>query len=62
MPVFGVTDSLPASTVVVGEFKAPMKRIFFIILFERAFKMIRNGVYFVVIARLVAKLFKIYAN
>ena len=37
---------------------------FFIILFERAFKMIKNGVYFIVIALLVAELFKIliYAN
>ena len=37
---------------------------FFIILFERAFKMMKNGVYFIVIALLVAKLFKIliYAN
>ena len=45
-------------------FKVPMKRIFFIILFERAFKMIKNGVYFIVIALLVAELFKIlmYGN
>ena len=37
---------------------------FFIILFERAFKMIKNGVYFIVIALLAAELFKIliYAN
>ena len=37
---------------------------FFIILFERAFKMMKNGVYFIVIALLVAELFKIliYAN
>ena len=36
---------------------------FLIILFERAFKM-KNGVYFIVIALLVAELFKIliYAN
>ena len=36
----------------------------FISLFERAFKMMKNGVYFIVIALLVAKLFKIliYAN
>ena len=42
----------------------PVKRNFFIILFERAFKMIKNGVYFIVIALLVAELFKIliYAN
>ena len=33
-------------------------------LFERAFKMMKNGVYFIVIALLVAELFKIliYAN
>ena len=37
----------------------PMKGIFFIILFESAFKMIKNGVYFIVIALLVAELFKI---
>ena len=45
-------------------FKVPMKRIFFIILFERAFKMIKNSVHFIVIALLVAELFKIliYAN
>ena len=37
---------------------------FFIILFETAFKMTKNGVYFIVIALLVAELFKIwiYAN
>ena len=42
----------------------PMKQYFFIILFKRAFKMMKNGVYFIVIALLVAKLFKIliYAN
>ena len=36
----------------------------FISLFERAFKMMENGVYFIVIALLVAELFKIlvYAN
>ena len=41
-----------------------MIRIFFIILFERAVKMIKNGIYFIVIALLVAELFKIliYAN
>ena len=41
----------------------PMKRNF-IILFESAFKMMKNGVYFIVIALLVAELFKIsiYAN
>ena len=37
----------------------PMKGIFVIILFERAFKMMKNGVYFIVIALLVAELFKI---
>ena len=37
---------------------------FFISLFERAFKMMKNGVYFIVIALLIAELFKIliYAN
>ena len=37
---------------------------FFMILFERPFKMLKNGVYFIVIALLVAELFKIliYAN
>ena len=36
----------------------------FISLFERAFKMMKNGVYFIVIALLVAELFEIliYAN
>ena len=36
----------------------------FIILFERAAKMMKNGVYFIVIALLIAELFKIliYAN
>ena len=36
----------------------------FIILLERAFKMMINGIYFIVIALLVAELFKIliYAN
>ena len=36
----------------------------FISLFERAFKMMKNSVYFIVIAFLVAELFKIlvYAN
>ena len=37
----------------------PMKGIFSIILFESAFKMIKNGVCFIVIAPLVAELFKI---
>ena len=31
----------------------------FINLFERAFKVMKNGIYFIVIALLVAKLFKI---
>ena len=37
---------------------------FFISLFERAFKVMKNGFYFIVIALLVAELFKIliYAN
>ena len=36
----------------------------FITLFERAFKMMKNGIYFIVIALLLAELFKIliYAN
>ena len=44
--------------------KVPMKRNFFIILFERAFKMMKNDVYVIVIALLVTELFKIliYAN
>ena len=43
--------------------RVPMTRNF-CILFERAFKMTKNGVYFIVIALLVAELFKIliYAN
>ena len=38
--------------------------IFFIFLFERAFKMMENGVYFIVITLLVAELYYIliYAN
>ena len=38
--------------------------IFYKIIFERAFKMMNNGVYFIVIVLLVAKLIKIliYAN
>ena len=45
-------------------FKVPMKRNFFISSFERSFKIMKNGVYFIVIALLVAELFKIliYAN
>ena len=41
-----------------------IKAKFFIILFERAFKMMKKGIYFIVIARLAAELFKIliYAN
>ena len=44
-------------------FKVHITRNFFS-LFERAFKMMKNGVYFIVIALLVAELFKIlvYAN
>ena len=44
--------------------KVPMTRNFFISLFESAFKTMKNGVYFIVIALLVAELFKIliYAN
>ena len=42
----------------------PVKRNVFIFLFERAFKVMKNGVYFIVIALLVAELFMIliYAN
>ena len=45
-------------------FKVYMTQFFFISLFERAFKMMKNGLYFIVIALLVAELFKIliYAN
>ena len=41
-----------------------MTQNYFINLIERAFKVMKNGVYFIVIALLVAKLFKIlvYAN
>ena len=44
-------------------FKVHMTRNF-VSLFERAFKMMKNGVYFIVIALLVAELFMIlvYAN
>ena len=44
--------------------KVHMTRIFFISLLERAFKMMKSGVYFIVIALLVAELSKIliYAN
>ena len=51
-----------ASGTIISSVKVPMN--FFIILFERAFKMMKNGVYFIVIALLVAECFKIliYAN
>ena len=39
------------------DLKVHMTRNFFIILFERAFKMMKNGVYFNVIAFLFAELF-----
>ena len=44
--------------------KVTMKRNFFISLFERALKMMKNAVCFIVIALLFADLFKIliYAN
>ena len=44
--------------------KVYMMRNFLLPLFERAFKMMKNGVYFIVIGLLVAELFKIlvYAN
>ena len=44
--------------------KVHMTRNFFISLFERAFKMMKNGLCFIVIVLLVAELFKIlvYAN
>ena len=40
----------------VISFKVHMKRFFFISLFERAFKMMKDGVYFIVIALLLAEL------
>ena len=48
----------------MSAFKVPMTRIFFIILFDRAFKMMKNSVYFIAIALLIAELFTIliYAN
>ena len=48
----------------VVSFKVYMTQFFFITLFKRAFKMMKNGLYFIVIALLVAELFKIliYAN
>ena len=36
-----------------------MTQNYFINVFERAFKMMKNGVYFIVIALLVAELFKV---
>ena len=47
---------------VYGNLSAYDTKLF--ILFERAFKMMKNGVYFIVIALFVAELFKIliYAN
>ena len=39
--------------------KVYMTQNFFISLFARAFKIMKNGVYFIVIAPLVAELFKI---
>ena len=44
--------------------KVPMKQIFLLSLFEIAFKMTKSGDYFIVVALLVAELFKIliYAN
>ena len=43
---------------------SPYETKFFIILFDRAFKVMKNGVYFILIALLVTELFKIsiYAN
>ena len=48
----------------VTDSKSVHEAKFFISSFERAFKVIKNGVYFIVIALLVAELFKIlvYAN
>ena len=45
-------------------FKMYMTRIFFISLLRGAFKVMENDIYFIVIALLVAELFKIliYAN
>ena len=36
-----------------------MTQNYFINLFERAFKMMKNGVYFIAVALLVAELFKV---
>ena len=46
------------------QLKVPMKQNCLLSLFEMAFKMMKNGVYFIVIALLVAELLKIliYAN
>ena len=51
-------------TCSASNIKVPMKPNFFFILFQRAFKVMKNGVYFIVITLLVAELFKIltYAN
>ena len=48
----------------LANIKVYVTQFFFISLFERAFKMTKNGVYFIVIALLLADLFKIliYAN
>ena len=45
-------------------FKVCVNLFFFIKLFQRAFKVMKNGIYFIVMALLVAELFKIliYAN
>ena len=60
--VLRVPPSPPYKTIQFYGF--PYETKFFIILFERGFKMMKNGVYFIVIALLVAELLKIltYAN
>ena len=62
--VTALRDALPKVERFSTSLKVHMTRNFFISLFERAFKMMKNGVYFIVIALLVAELFKIlvYAN
>ena len=59
MLVAPMRDSLVKTCI-----KVYVTRIFFISLFERAFKMMKNGVYFSMITLLVAELFTImvYAN
>ena len=46
----------------IANIKVYMTQIFFLSLFKRAFKMMKNGVYFIVVDLLVAELFKILIN